>query len=143
VQAAASAIVFLALAVATHRRLALWSDNVRLWTHATDVTESNFTAEDYLGLALNAAGRSQEAMPHFARAAQIDPAFPYPYIHMGIYLHQQNDLQGALRNYQKVIALTNDDESHYGEVCHRIIVNMASAYAELGDLAKAPSKVTR
>jgi len=137
VQAAASAIVFLALAVATHRQLALWSDNVRLWTHATDVTESNFIAEDYLGQALSAAGRSQEAMPHFARAAQIDPAFPYPYIHMGIYLHQQNDLQGALRNYQKVIALTNDDESHYGEVRHRIFVNMASAYAELGDLAKA------
>ena len=59
-------------------------------------------------------------MPHFARAAEIAPSYVFAYIHMGIYQHQQGDLPGALRQYQKVISLTANDIPHYGEIRYEI-----------------------
>ena len=50
-------------------------------------------------------------MPHFARAAEIEPSYVFAYVHMGIYQHQQGDFQGALQQYQKVISLTQNDIS--------------------------------
>jgi len=135
-QTAASLVVLLALAVTARQQLSLWSDNVRLWTNATEVTQNNFVAEDNLGVALRAAGKPEEAMAHFSRSAQIEPSYPYSYIHMGIYLHQQGDLQSALQNYQKAINLTGHDY-HYAEIRYYIFVNMASAYASSGNLAQA------
>ena len=134
-QAAAGLAVLIALSLAARHQLNLWSDNVLLWSHTAEVTQDNFVAEDNLGRALQQAGRSADAMPHFARSAQIEPSYPYPFIHMGIYLHQQGDLQGALANYQKVIGLTTD-ESRWSEVRYRIFANMASAYASRGDLTR-------
>jgi regulator of sirC expression with transglutaminase-like and TPR domain len=135
-QAASGLAVLIALSLAARHQLNLWSDNVLLWSHAAEVTQDNIVAEDNLGRALQHAGRSADAMPHFARSAQIDPSYPYPFIHMGVYLHQQGDLHGALANYQKVISLTTD-ESRWSEVRYRIFANMASAYASLGDLTRA------
>ena len=76
-------------------------------------------------------------MPHFARAAEIEPSYVFAYIHMGIYQHQQGDVQDALRQYQKVISLTANDLAHYGEIRYEIFVNMASAYNALGDLVRS------
>ena len=76
-------------------------------------------------------------MPHFARAAEIEPSYVFAYIHMGIYQHQQGDLQGALRQYQRVISLTGNDVAHYREIRREIFVNMASAYTGLGDFVRA------
>ena len=135
-QTGGSLLVLLALAVTARQQLSLWSDNVRLWTNATEVTQDNFVAEDNLGLSLRDAGKPGEAMAHFSRSALIEPSYPYPYIHMGIYLHKQGDLQSALQNYQKAISLTGNDY-HYAEVRYYIFVNMASAYASSGDLAQA------
>ena len=89
------------------------------------------------GAALQAQGKPQEAMSHFVRAAEIEPSYVFAYIHMGIYQHQQGNLQDALRQYQQVITLTANDVEHYAEVRHEIFVNMASAYNALGDAVRA------
>jgi tetratricopeptide (TPR) repeat protein len=136
-QASASVGVLLALAALTRRQIDFWDDNVRLWTRTIKVTTGNYLAEDNLGRALQAQGKPQDAMFHFVRAAEIEPSYPFPYIHMGIYQHQQGDLQGALGQYQKVISLTGNDTAHYGEIRHEIFANMASAYAGLGDFVRA------
>jgi tetratricopeptide (TPR) repeat protein len=136
-QAGAGVVVLLVLAVLTHRQLAFWDDNVRLWTHTLEVTNANYLAEDYLGRALQAQGKPQEAMSHFVRASEIEPSYVFAHIHMGIYQHQQGDLQDALRQYQQVITLTADDVEHYAEVRYEIFVNMASAYNSLGDAQRA------
>jgi tetratricopeptide (TPR) repeat protein len=136
-QAGASVGVLLALAALTHRQIDFWGDNVRLWTHTLQVTNGNYLAEDNLGRALQAQGKPQDAMPHFARSAEIEPSYVFPYIHMGIYQHQQDDFQGALRQYQRVISLTGNDIAHYGEIRHEIFANMASAYNGLGDFVRA------
>ena len=136
-QAGASVGVLLTLAALTHRQIDFWGDNVRLWTRTLRVTNGNYLAEDNLGRALQAQGKPQDAMPHFARSAEIEPSYVFPYIHMGIYQHQQGDYQGALRQYQRVISLTGNDIAHYGEIRHEIFANMASAYNGLGDFVRA------
>ena len=127
----------LLLAIGTHRQLGYWSDNVTLWAHTTQVTGGNYLAEDALGRALEASGRPDDAAAHYRTAIAIDPSSVFPYVHVGIYLHQRGELQEALANYQRVIALTQDDVTHFGEVRHRIFANMASAYSALGDYQRA------
>jgi Flp pilus assembly protein TadD len=136
-QAAISVAVLLALAVVTHRQISYWDDNVGLWTHTLHVTSDNYIAQDYLGKALETDGKPQEAMPHFVRATEIEPTYVFSYIHLGIYEHQQGNLQRALELYEKVISLTQNDLPHYAEIRHRIFANMASAYAGLGDFKRA------
>ena len=136
-QTGASVAVLLVLAALTHRQLAFWDDNERLWTHTLAVTNVNYLAEDNLGRALQAQGKPQEAMSHFVRAAEIEPSYVFAHIHMGIYQHQQGNLQDALRQYQQVITLTANDVEHYAEVRYEIFVNMASAYSALGDAVHA------
>jgi tetratricopeptide (TPR) repeat protein len=136
-QAGVSVGILLVLAALTHRQIDFWNDNVRLWTRTLQVTNGNYLAEDNLGRALQAEGKPRDAMPHFERAAEIEPSYVFAYIHMGIYQHQQGDLQGALRQYQKVISLTANDIAHYGEIRYEIFVNMASAYAGVSDFVRA------
>ncbi|MDR3746632.1 MAG: tetratricopeptide repeat protein [Acidobacteriota bacterium] len=125
--------VLLVLAAVTHRQISCWDNNVQLWTHTLQVTGDNYIAEDYLGKALEAEGRTREAMPHFVRATEIEPSFVFPYISVAIYEHQQGKFQQALESYQKVISLTQNDVLHFAEVRHRVFANMASAYVGLGD----------
>jgi len=136
-QAGLSVAVLLALAVVTHRQIDYWDDNVRLWTHTVQVTSGNYLAEDNLGKALEAEGKPQEAMPHYARAAEIEPSYVFAHIHIGVNEHQQGDLQKAIEQYQEVISLTQNDLAHYAEVRHRVFANMASAYIGLGDFVHA------
>ena len=51
--------------------------------------------------AAGAKAKPQDAMPHFARAAEIAPSYVFAYIHMGIYQHQQGDLQVHCGNTKK------------------------------------------
>jgi len=136
-QAAVSVAVLLALALVTHRQIDYWNDNVRLWTRTVQVTSGNYLAEDNLGKSLEAEEKPQEAMPHYARAAQIEPSYVFAHVHLGVSEHQQGELQNALQQYQKVLSLTQNDIAHYAEVRHRVFANMASAYIGLGDFVHA------
>ena len=139
-EVAASVVVLASLATVTWRQVRFWGDNISIWSHTLQVTGRNYLAEDSLGRALQAEGRSQEAVAHFANAIEIEPTYVFPYVHIGIYLHQQGDLQGALENYRKVISLT-ENQPRFDEVRHRIFVNMASAYASLQDWQRAVSSM--
>jgi Flp pilus assembly protein TadD len=136
-QAGVSVAVLLALATVTHRQIDFWRDNVRLWTHTLQVTRGNYLAEDNLGRALETEGHRQEAMTHYAKAAEIEPSYVFAHIHVGTCRQLDGDLQGALQQYQKVISLTQNDIAHYAEVRHLIFANMASAYGGLGDFVRA------
>ena len=69
-------------------------------TRTLAVTNGNYLAEDNLGRA-QAQGKPQDGMPHFARAAEIEPSYVFAYIHMGIYLHQQGDSAGPHSNIKE------------------------------------------
>jgi hypothetical protein len=56
------AAAVLPLALLAHRQAATWRDGVRLFTHAIEVTGSNYVAERQLANALRDAGREDEAI---------------------------------------------------------------------------------
>jgi len=58
----ACAAAVLPLALLTHRQAATWRDGVTLFTHAIEVTGSNYVAERHLADALRDAGREDEAI---------------------------------------------------------------------------------
>ena len=142
VVAGTSIATLVVLMVATHRQLNYWSSDVSLWSHAVEVTKNNAGAENVLGEALVRAGRGEDAMIHFRRAAVLDPLLPYPHFHIGAYDEDHGDLPGALEQFRKVIAVTQNDMGVLASLRATTFVRMSSDYEALGDYEAADKCVT-
>jgi len=127
-----SVAVLLALGIAAYRQVGYWHDNVTLWSHAVQVTDGNFLAENNLGKALVAEGRADEAVSHFYKAVAIYPDDPVGNLNIGIYEQTEGNFSAAIERYKKTISLTRDPELKAAAWN-----NMAAAYRQLGDLADA------
>ncbi|HXW90819.1 MAG TPA: tetratricopeptide repeat protein [Terriglobales bacterium] len=129
---AGSVAVLLALAFVTHRQIGYWGDNVKLWSHALEVTSGNYVAEDGLGGLLLEQGRLEDAIPYYRAAVAMHPSDPIGNLNLGFYAGQHEDWQAALQQYSKVLSLTKDRrmdaEAH---------LNMGFIYNHLGELDQA------
>jgi len=135
---AVSLVVLAALTMVTHRQIGYWQDNITLWTHSADVTTGNWKAEYLLGGALVHAGLVEDAIPHFRRAAEIEPDDPFVNVSLAAYAQIHGNLQVALEYYNKALA-----ESWNAEQSTKILKNMAAIYEQLGDPAKAEACLTK
>jgi protein O-mannosyl-transferase len=127
-----SVIVLIALMLVSRRQIDYWGDNVKLWSHALQVTRGNFVAEDGLGGLLLEEGRLEEAIPHFREAAAMHPSDPISNYNIAFYEEEHANLQGALQQYRKVLGLTKDTRMDSD-----VYVNMGYIYIALGDLDHA------
>ena len=130
--ATASAVLLAALVVLTARQIGYWRDNVTLWTHALQVTSDNFVAENNLGGALVAEGRSEEAIAHFRRAMAINPSDPMSKLNVAAYEQQHGQLKQAIAGDEAVLGMTSDrglQATAYS--------NLGAAYRELHDYPHA------
>jgi tetratricopeptide (TPR) repeat protein len=129
----ASAAVLLVLSFQTHRQIRYWHDDITLWTHALEVTHRNWVTESYLGNALRAQGRSEEALSHFYRAyADMTRRDPDVYLSIAAGEQQRGNLALAIEFYQKALVVIN-----IPEVRKNIFWNMGLAYRALGDADNA------
>jgi protein O-mannosyl-transferase len=128
----AAAGVLAVLFVLAYRQAGYWRDSMSLWEHALEVTSNNFVAEDEFGGALVELGRTDEAYPHFIRAAQLQPEDPVSHSNIGAYLHQHGHPLEAIPQYDLAISLTSD-----ARVLATAYANLGSAYSDLGDDPKA------
>jgi protein O-mannosyl-transferase len=119
VAAIAVVIVFVFCGI-TYRQLAYWHDDFSLWSHTLASTHRNFVAEDNFGNALIKAGKYDEGIAHFRKAAEIEPGDPVSQVNLGIYAQQHGDLQEAAARYQYALQLASDPQVR------------AAAYANLG-----------
>jgi protein O-mannosyl-transferase len=115
-------VIVIALCVVTYRQLAYWHDDFSLWSHTLAVTNRNFVAEDNFGNALIKAGKYDEGIAHFRKAAEIEPGDPVSEVNLGIYAQQHGDLQQAAARYQYALQLASDPQVR------------ATAYANLGSI---------
>jgi protein O-mannosyl-transferase len=115
-------VIVIAFCLLTHRQLAYWHDDFSLWSHTLAVTDRNFVAEDNFGNALIEAGKYDEGIAHFRRAAEIEPGDPVSEVNLGIYAQQHGDLQQAAARYQYALQLASDPQVR------------AAAYANLGGI---------
>jgi tetratricopeptide (TPR) repeat protein len=113
-----------------------------LWSHAAAVTRNNAGAENVLGETLKRDGDPDGAAVHFRAAEHMDPLFPYPYYHIGIYDEQHENLPAALEQFKKVIELTNNDSGLLSTLRLSTLVRMYSDYATLGDRADSEKCMT-
>jgi tetratricopeptide (TPR) repeat protein len=128
----ASIAVLVALGVVASRQVAYWRDNVTLWTHAVEVTQGNFLAENNLGKALLSEGRVGEGISHFYQAVAIYPDDPVGNMNIGVYEQGQGNLPAAIAHYRKTVRLTHDSALKAAA-----LTNLAAAYRRLGNFADA------
>jgi Flp pilus assembly protein TadD len=75
IMATTGVVVVAILGVLTFRQAAIWRDAITLFTHATEVTDDNWTAQLNLANALNRRGRVAESREHIQEALRIRPEF--------------------------------------------------------------------
>lgn len=125
-------VVFLALAATTHRQIGYWRSSHDLWSHALQVTQNNFIAEDNLGGALILEGKEEEAFPHFEAAAQINPDDPMSRSNLGTYYQTHNQMREAVSQYEAAVKLTSDPD-----LLALTYANLGAAYRSLGEDGQA------
>lgn len=134
--------VLLVLMFATHRQLSYWTDDLTLWTHSAEAVKNNSMAENVIGETLAERGERDAAIQHFQAAAAMDPLFPFPRLHIGIYDEEHHHPHKAIEQLQKVIDLTQSAADHMPAVRTEAFVHMSFAYAQLGDRADQDKYLT-
>ncbi len=127
--------ILLLLASATRRQLSYWTDDLTLWTHAAEAVSNNAMAENMIGETLQQRGDREAALAHFQAAVAMDPLFPFPRLHIGIYEEEHHHPREAIEQLQKVIELTQSVADHVPAIRNEAFVHMSFAYAQLGDRA--------
>lgn len=131
--AAAGAIVIVVLfSAVTYRQLSYWHDDFSLWSHTLAVTNRNFVAEDNFGNALVKAGKYDEGIAHFRKAAEIEPGDSVSEVNLGIYAQQHGDLHQAAARYQYALQLASDPQ-----VRAAAYANLGGVYFTLHDYSRA------
>ena len=132
--AGASVVVLMALSVVAHRQIGYWSDSITLWSHALEVTENNWVAEDNLGSLMLFQGKVEAGMPHFRRAVAINPSDPISNLNLGFYEYQHGNLQQAIERYQNVI---NASARSSQVLRMQAFNNLGLLYRDVGDNLRA------
>jgi len=129
---AAGGVVLIALAIATHRQVQYWSDNLVLWSHVSDAIGPNLISEERMGDELLKRGKPAEAMQHFARATAIKPSDPDSNFAIAVYEQKQGNLPEAIQHYEVVAAHAANPQMRA-----RALTYMSYAYRDLGDSERA------
>ena len=123
-------IVALAVcAVWTTERNAVWRDEVGLWQDCARKSTGKARPHYNLGLALEAAGRPEEAIRSYLQAVRIDPDYAEVYNNLGVAYADKMMLPEAVRFYNSALRINPAfDRAHH---------NMGLALARLGKLNEA------
>jgi tetratricopeptide (TPR) repeat protein len=132
---AATVAVLVLLMVATRRQVNYWTDDLTLWTHAAEAVPNNAMAQNVIGETLQRRGDRQQAIDHFRAAEAMDPLFPFPHLHLGIYEEEQRHPREAIAQFQQVIDLTQSAAAEMPAVRTTAFAHMSFAYNQLGDYA--------
>ena len=118
-----------ACAVATTQQIRYWADTETLFAHAASVTKNNFLAEYNLAKYLAETGRTDQAVEHYLRVLDINPASFETHNNLsGLYI-AQGKFDPALQHLGIALQLQPENaELHY---------NFALAASYQGRLAEA------
>jgi hypothetical protein len=139
---AATVVVLLLLMSATRRQLSYWTDDLTLWTHSAEAVPNNAMAENMIGENLAQRKEPEAAIAHFRSAAAMDPQFPFPHLHIGVYDEEHHHPHEAIEQFQKVIELTDGAAAYMPAIRTNAFVHMSFAYNQLGDYANQEKYLT-
>lgn len=130
--AVATGAALLLLGVATSHQVGFWHDGETVWTHAVEVTDSNYVAYSNLGVELARKGRSDVAIEHFRRAVAFYPEDPVANFYIGVYEGAHGNASSAVEHLGTTLRYTNDTE-----LKESAYANLGTAYRNLHDYAHA------
>jgi protein O-mannosyl-transferase len=133
----AAVAVLLALSVVTYRQIGFWGDNMTLWSHALEVTQGNYLAENIVGSTLMDRGDAEAALTHFENAVKENPSDASAYLAIGAYDQKRGQAQQAIEQYQRVITLTDNKVRQNLWLRSTAFARMGSAYRQLKDFENA------
>jgi Flp pilus assembly protein TadD len=129
----AAALAVVALAAATTRDISYWHDGISISEHALTVTGSNCLMERALGEAFYNRGRTDEALEHLARSAQIQPT-DTALFEIGTIEFQQNKFAEAAFDYRR--ALQYPGEAQMSAQIHNNLAVLEMQQGALDDADK-------
>jgi tetratricopeptide (TPR) repeat protein len=93
---------------ATRAQVEVWRDDRSLFEHAVAATGGSHLAHDYLGRALQAEGRLDEAMAQYRASIGLRPDYASPYVNLGTALEASGDAAGAIESYRRATEVAPD-----------------------------------
>jgi hypothetical protein len=124
----AALVPICACAVLSRRQLAYWRSSVALWQHDVDVRPNDALAQSFLARSLDADGRSAEAEPHYARAAELDPTWRAR-VERALKLESQGEFWASTRELEAAILTAPNDPIAR--------LHLARQFYDRGNLAQA------
>ena len=121
--------------VCTWHQLKYWHDSERLFRHAIAVTRNNYVAYDWLGIALEVAGKFDEALACHFEAVRLDPLYPETQYRLGTALMKQGRLDEAV---QHLTAAVKNDPAFV-----RAHINLSKALIDQGKLTEAAEHLSK
>ena len=106
--AIAGILILPACIALTENQIHYWHDSETLFRHALGTTTDNATAHLNLGSALQAEGRSTEAVAEYQTALQLDPQLFEADSNLGKLLYEQGNFAGALPYCELAVRLKPD-----------------------------------
>jgi hypothetical protein len=139
IQIAASGIVVATLLIVTHRQIAFWNSSYDLWSHALQVTNDNYVAEDNLGEALADLGRNDDALAHFQEAKRISSDDVSSRVNIAAILQSRGQIRDAVMEYSAAIkiASANLNLRTNAKPLSAALANLGTLYSVNGDYEKA------
>ena len=90
-----------------------WRNSETLWRHATECTDKNDFAFTNLGMVLDTAGRTGEAVACYGKAIEFNPGASLPHNKLGAILHAQKKIDEAAAECRlAVLADPHSAEAH-------------------------------
>ena len=119
-----------ALLIFSYLQISHWRDSVSLFEHGIQTTGGTWKMHNNLASALNAQGRSSEAIWHYKKALELDPPEPeVVHYNLAIALTATGRLKEAIAQYDEAIRINPDYAGAH--------VNLGAALASLGKTAEA------
>jgi tetratricopeptide (TPR) repeat protein len=99
---AGAAVVLLAIAASRH--VPVWRDSVAVFSGTIAVTGGNPAVQHFLAAALDDRGRFDDAFPHHAEAARLEPAYPITPYFYGLALERRGQTAAAIEQFQRALS---------------------------------------
>ncbi len=115
--AAITGVILIVLAMLTYAQIHLWRDSFTLLKHTIAVTPPNLIVENSLGIAMDNAGRYDEAAAHFEKALHIQRDHYEVLVNLGVTRYHQDRVPEAIEYYHAAIRSQPDAPEAHAQLC--------------------------
>lgn len=106
----AAVVVAVALALGTSVQVQSWRDGVTLWERSLALGGNSPVSQNNLAVALEKAGRIEEAAAHYREAIRLEPRHIRAHFNLGNLRFQQGRYAEAIPPFEQALRLDPDDE---------------------------------